>query len=112
MTAPSTTTTIAERDVGSSRKTGGMRGVKAGAASFVNRTIASANGPTATVAVDHPGGESVAADKGLFGTADEGEIRIRRAEPVVEFGVADDGCSHILALSVCVSVSRRVEMRA
>lgn len=81
-----------------------MRGVETGTASLVNRTVASADGPTATVAVDHSGGESVAVGEGPFGTADECEIRIRRAEPVVEFFVADDGCFDLLALLTRVSI--------
>lgn len=81
-----------------------MRSIEAGTASLVNCTFASADG--AAVAVDHPGSENIPADGGLSGTADEGEIRIRRAEPVVEFCFVGDGCFHIVALLACVPVFR------
>lgn len=73
VTASSTPASVAERDIGRSHQAGGVRSVETGTISFVNSTVASADGPTAAVAVNYPRIEGVALGKRSFGAAGEGQ---------------------------------------
>lgn len=93
-----TSVSVAERDVGRGHKADGARSVETGTVSFVNRTVASANGPTAAAAINDPRVEGVALGERAFGAAGEGKARISGVEPVVELCVADDGCFDVPTL--------------
>ncbi|KAJ8694866.1 hypothetical protein PTI98_007505 [Pleurotus ostreatus] len=97
-TGASTSTCVAECDVGSSHQAIGAGSVETYTVSLVNRAAATTEGPTSLGAVNYPRDESVALGEWAFGAANEGKVRICSAEPVVQLCIADDVCPNVPAL--------------
>ncbi|KAF7430572.1 hypothetical protein PC9H_006280 [Pleurotus ostreatus] len=86
----STPISVAERDAGCIHKADGVESVETGVISIVNRAGAAADAL--------PCIEGITPGERPFGGANEGEVRIRSAEPLVELYIADNGCPYISTL--------------
>ncbi|KAF4569989.1 hypothetical protein EYR36_009795 [Pleurotus pulmonarius] len=88
---------VAEGDVPGRRDASGFGCPEASVATVVDTAGATADGALAAAAVNHSGLASASGERVVSFLADEGELRIRGAEPVVQLSIADDvGCFGVL----------------